>query len=53
MFGTVSLPASDFYGPVKLFRNAPFSFLVPISVFLENISRQDALGARIPISLDL
>jgi hypothetical protein len=31
----------------------PFSFLVPISVFLEKMSRQDALGATIPISLDL
>jgi hypothetical protein len=31
----------------------PSSFLVPISVFLEETSRQDALGATIPISLDL
>jgi hypothetical protein len=31
----------------------PFSFLVPISVFLEKIQRQDALGATMPISLDL
>jgi hypothetical protein len=30
-----------------------FSFLAPISVFLEEISRQDALGATIPIALDL
>jgi hypothetical protein len=30
-----------------------FSFLVPISVFLEKIPRQDVLGATIPISLDL
>jgi hypothetical protein len=31
----------------------PFSFLVLISVFLEEIPRQDALEATIPISLDL
>jgi len=40
MFGTASL----FYFPVKLFRSAPFSFLVPISLFLEKIPRQGALS---------
>jgi hypothetical protein len=50
MFGTVSLPATEFK---RTFRNAPFFFSVPISVFLEETSRQDALGATILISLDL
>jgi hypothetical protein len=59
MFGTVNPPATKFkrlllsYCPVKSLEMAPFSFLVLISVFLEKIPRQDALGATIPISLDL
>jgi len=50
---TLQPSSRDFCCPIELFRNAPFFFLVPISVFLEKISRQDALGATIPISLDL
>jgi hypothetical protein len=56
MFGTVNPPATKFKRLLlsgQIFRNGPFSFLVPISVFLEKIPRQDALGATIPISLDL
>jgi hypothetical protein len=57
MFGTVSLPATKFKRLLLSGQNflgiLRFSFLAPISVFLEEISRQDALGATIPISLDL
>jgi hypothetical protein len=56
MFGTVNPAATKFKRLLpsgQIFRNGAFSFLVPISVFLEKISRQDALGATIPISLDL
>jgi hypothetical protein len=56
MFGTVNPPATKFKQlllPGQIFRNDPFSLLVPISVFLEKIPRQGALGTTIPISLDL
>jgi hypothetical protein len=53
MFGTVNLPAAKFKRLLLSGQLLPFSFLVPISVFLEKIARQDALGATIPISLDL
>jgi hypothetical protein len=56
MFGTVNPPATKFKRLLpsgQIFRNGPFSFLVPISVFLEEISRQDALGMTISISLGL
>jgi hypothetical protein len=56
MFGTVNPPATKFKQLLlagQIFGNDPFSFLVLISVFLEKIPRQDALGATIPISLDL
>jgi hypothetical protein len=56
MFGTVNPPATEFKQLLlsgQIFRNGPFSFLLPISVFLEKIPRQSALGATIPISLDL
>jgi hypothetical protein len=56
MFGTVNPPATKFKRlppSGQIFRNGPFSFLVPISVFLEEISRQDALGMTISISLGL
>jgi hypothetical protein len=43
----------DFYRPVRSLEIDSFPFLVPIFVFLEKLSRQDALGATIPISLDL
>jgi hypothetical protein len=53
MFGTVSLSATKFKQLLRSGQAAPFFFLVPISVFVEKISRQDGLGATIPISLDL
>ena len=57
MFGTVSLPATKFKRLLLSchfsLEMLPFSFRVPISVFLEKIPRRDALGATIPISLDL
>jgi hypothetical protein len=53
MFGTVSLPATKFKRLLLSGQTAPFSFLEQISVFLEEISRQDGLGATIPVSLDL
>jgi hypothetical protein len=57
MFGTVSLPTTKFkrllLSGQTFLEMLRFSFLAPISVFLETISRQDALGATIPISLNL
>jgi hypothetical protein len=53
MFGTVSLPATKCKQLLLSGQTAPFFFLVPISAFIEKISRQDDLGATIPISLDL